>query len=39
MMQHWADYLNELRRGAQILRPNFGLRGTEAWVRQAAGII
>ena len=24
MMQHWSDYLDELRGGAQILRPNFG---------------
>src|SRR3546814_9456912 len=24
MMQHWSDYLNELRDGAQILRPAFG---------------
>lgn len=24
MMQHWSDYLDELRDGAQILRPAFG---------------
>ena len=27
MMQHWSDYLDELRGGAQILRPDFGHRG------------
>jgi integrase len=27
MMQHWSDYLDELRGGATILRPNFGRRG------------
>jgi integrase len=27
MMQHWSDYLDELRSGATILRPNFGHRG------------
>lgn len=27
MMQHWSDYLDELRGGAQILRPDFGRRG------------
>ena len=26
MMQHWSDYLDELRGGAQILRPDFGRR-------------
>ncbi len=26
MMQHWSDYLDELRGGATILRPNFGHR-------------
>ncbi|MBB4150430.1 integrase [Sphingobium scionense] len=24
MMQHWSDYLDQLRDGARILRPNFG---------------
>jgi len=24
MMQHWSDYLDELKGGAKILRPNFG---------------
>jgi integrase len=24
MMQHWSDFLDELRNGATILRPNFG---------------
>ncbi|HET6525029.1 tyrosine-type recombinase/integrase [Sphingopyxis sp.] len=24
MMQHWSDYLDKLREGAQILRPDFG---------------
>lgn len=24
MMQHWSDYLDQLRDGAKILRPNFG---------------
>ncbi|MEJ7928089.1 integrase arm-type DNA-binding domain-containing protein [Sphingobium sp. AN641] len=29
MMQHWSDYLDQLRDGARILRPNFGKgRGT-----------
>jgi len=29
MMQHWSDYLDQLRDGARILRPNFGNgRGT-----------
>lgn len=27
MMQHWSDYLDELRGGAQIPRPDFGRRG------------
>mgnify|MGYP003382635140 CR=1 FL=1 len=27
MMQHWSDYLDELRDGAQILRPAFGKAG------------
>jgi integrase len=26
MMQHWSDYLDELRGGATILRPDFGRR-------------
>jgi integrase len=29
MMQHWSDYLDELRGGATILRPNFGRRGSK----------
>lgn len=29
IMQHWSDYLDQLRDGARILRPNFGKgRGT-----------
>ena len=29
MMQHWSDYLDQLRDGAKILRPDFGKgRGT-----------
>ena len=28
MMQHWSDYLDQLRDGAKILRPQFG-RGRE----------
>lgn len=28
MMQHWSDYLDELRDGAQILRPAFGKSAT-----------
>lgn len=28
MMQHWSDYLDELRGGATILRPNFGHQGS-----------
>jgi integrase len=24
MMQHWSDYLDQLRDGAKILRPDFG---------------
>ena len=24
MMQHWSDYLDQLRAGAKILRPDFG---------------
>jgi integrase len=24
MMQHWSDFLDDLRDGATILRPNFG---------------
>lgn len=27
MMQHWSDYLDQLRDGAKILRPNFGGSG------------
>lgn len=23
MMQHWSDYLDQLRSGAKVLRPNF----------------
>lgn len=26
MMQHWSDYLDQLRDGATIIRPNFGSR-------------
>ena len=26
MMQHWSDYLEQLRDGAKILRPHFGVR-------------
>ena len=26
MMQHWSDYLDQLRDGAKILRPQFGMR-------------
>ena len=25
MMQHWSDYLDQLRNGATILRPQFGV--------------
>jgi integrase len=28
MMQHWSDYLDQLRDGATILRPNFGNSGS-----------
>jgi len=28
MMQHWSDYLDQLREGAAILRPNFGSGGS-----------
>ena len=28
MMQHWSDYLDQLRDGATILRPNFGNGGS-----------
>lgn len=28
MMQHWSDYLDQLRDGAQILRPHFGRSGS-----------
>ena len=24
MMQHWSDYLDMLREGGQVLRPDFG---------------
>nr|WP_132388557.1 integrase arm-type DNA-binding domain-containing protein [Novosphingobium sp. PhB165] len=27
MMQHWSDYLDTLRGGAEIIRPDFGRRG------------
>jgi integrase len=28
MMQHWSDYLDQLRGGATILRPKFGHSGS-----------
>lgn len=28
MMQHWSDYLDQLRDGAVVLRPNFGHSGS-----------
>ena len=28
MMQHWSDYLDQLRDGATILRPQFGHSGS-----------
>jgi integrase len=28
MMQHWSDYLDQLREGAAIIRPNFGNRAS-----------
>jgi integrase len=28
MMQHWSDYLDQLRDGAAIIRPNFGNRSS-----------
>lgn len=27
MMQHWSDYLDQLRGGAEVIRPDFGRRG------------
>jgi len=28
MMQHWSDYLDQLREGATVLKPNFGHSGS-----------